>query len=72
MLGRGADDDKMSVAHTAWLFDALSDAQLAIVPNTSHAIAFERPGLVAQLIRDFLDHPARTPTMMPARRRPPN
>ena len=66
-----ADDDKMSVAHTAALFDALPDAQLAIVPNTSHAIGFERPDLVARLIRDFLDHPARTPTMMPARRHTP-
>ncbi len=66
-----ADDDKMSVAHTAALFDALPDAQLAIVPNTSHGIAFERPDLVAQLIRDFFDHPARTPTLMPARRHTP-
>lgn len=67
-----ADDDKMSVAHTAALFEALADAQLAILPNTSHAIAFERPDLVAQLTRDFFDHPVRTPTMMPARRHTPD
>jgi pimeloyl-ACP methyl ester carboxylesterase len=66
-----ADDDKMSTAHTASLFEALPNAQLAIVPNTSHAIAGEKPALVAQLIADFLEHPDRTQTRMPARRHTP-
>jgi pimeloyl-ACP methyl ester carboxylesterase len=63
-----ADDDKVGVAHTASLYDVLPTAQLAIVPNTSHGILFEKPALVAQLIVDFLAHPARAATIMPARR----
>ena len=66
-----ADDDKVAAAHTASLYDALPNAQLAIVPNTSHGIVFEKPALVAQLISDFLDQPQRAETIMPARRRPP-
>ncbi len=63
-----ADDDKMSIEHTAALYRALPNAQLAIVPNTSHAIAFEKPALVAQLISDFVEQPDRAPAVMPALR----
>lgn len=64
-----ADDAKVGVAHTASLYDALPIAKLAIVPNTSHGLPFEKPALVARLILEFLDHPARAQTVMSARRR---
>jgi pimeloyl-ACP methyl ester carboxylesterase len=40
---------------TLKLFDALPNAQLAIIPGGTHGMPFEKPSLVAQLIRDFLD-----------------
>ena len=33
---------------------ALPDAQLAVVPGTSHALPMEKPELVNRLILDFL------------------
>jgi pimeloyl-ACP methyl ester carboxylesterase len=41
-----ADDDKVGTAHTSSLYETLPNAQLAIVPNTSHGILFEKPALV--------------------------
>jgi len=63
-----ADDDKVNTAHSASLYDTLPTAQLAVVPNPSHGIVYEKPSLVAQLIIDFFDHPQRAATLMPARR----
>ena len=50
-----ADDDLVSISHLEAMRDALPDAQLAIVPGTSHALPLEKPALTAQLILEFLD-----------------
>ena len=39
----GADDDLVPTTHTVALYDSLPDAQLAIVPNSSHLVAFNNP-----------------------------
>ena len=65
-----ADDDAFPVAHTVSLYDALPNAQLAIVPNSSHLLAFEHPEAIAVLIRTFFQHPQRRATRFPMRRRP--
>jgi pimeloyl-ACP methyl ester carboxylesterase len=49
-----ADDDCLTIEHAAAMRDALPDAQLAVVPGTSHALPFEKRDLVNVLILDFL------------------
>jgi pimeloyl-ACP methyl ester carboxylesterase len=65
-----SDDDFWPTGHTIDLYDALPDAQLAIVPNSSHMLVFEQPDLVAQLLTAFFDHPGRAATLRPNRRQP--
>ena len=50
-----ADGDvTLSIEHAAAMARALPDAQLAVVPGTSHAVPMEKPELVNRLILDFL------------------
>ena len=49
------DDDAVSMAHTVALYQALPAGQLAVVPGASHLVPIEKPDLVNQLVRDFLD-----------------
>ena len=56
------DDDVVTVEHAAAMAQAIPDAQLAVVPNTSHALPMEKPDLVLRLLRDFLA--AEQPTKM--------
>jgi pimeloyl-ACP methyl ester carboxylesterase len=48
------DHDIPSVEHADDIRNRLADAQLAIVPGTSHALPMEKPDLVNRLILDFL------------------
>jgi pimeloyl-ACP methyl ester carboxylesterase len=57
------DDDICSVEHAAAVARAIPDAQLAVVPNTSHGLPMEKPALLAQLIVEFLA-PEQPPKMM--------
>jgi pimeloyl-ACP methyl ester carboxylesterase len=51
------DDDIVKVEHSATLAATLPDAQLAVIPGTSHMAPLEKPDLVNRLILDFLsDH----------------
>lgn len=61
------DDDLVTLEHTIELYRALPDGQLAIVPETTHLLLFEKPELCTALVRDFLTLPP-TPTLMPIRR----
>jgi pimeloyl-ACP methyl ester carboxylesterase len=63
------DDDLMTLAHTASLYESLRQGQLAIVPGTSHAVVMEKPELVGLLIRSFLSDPGKPKTHLPVRRR---
>ena len=62
-----ADDDLMTLAHAVALFDALPDAELAVVPGTSHFLTQEKPHLVNALMLDFLTNEP-VPTVAPIRR----
>ncbi|HEX4819421.1 MAG TPA: alpha/beta hydrolase [Acidimicrobiales bacterium] len=62
------DDDCIHHAHTVELFERIPDAQLAIVPGTSHFLFMEKPALVNQLITDFLTETAPPATVFPMRR----
>ena len=51
------DDNIVTVEHSAALAATLPDAQLAVVPGSSHMVPLEKPVLVNRLILDFLsDH----------------
>jgi pimeloyl-ACP methyl ester carboxylesterase len=63
------DDDCIGHAHTVELFERIADAQLAVVPGTSHFLQFEKPALVNQLILDFLAETEPPATMLPMRRK---
>jgi pimeloyl-ACP methyl ester carboxylesterase len=64
-----ADDDVMTLAHAVAMYEALPDAELAVVPGTSHFLTQEKPHLVNALLLDFL---TRDPvaTVAPVRRAP--
>ena len=62
-----ADDDLVTLEHSLALYRGLADAELAVLPATSHLLLFEQPDLCTRLVADFLTA-GRTPTMMPVRR----
>jgi pimeloyl-ACP methyl ester carboxylesterase len=49
-----ADDDLTTLEHTIAMYRALPNAELAIVPGTSHFLTQEKPHLVNALLLDFL------------------
>ena len=62
------DDDCIHHSHTVELFERIPDAQLAVVPGTSHFLQLEKPALVNQLILEFLAETAPPTTVFPMRR----
>ncbi len=48
------DDDAVALEHTVALYRGIPDAELAVVPGTSHVLILEKPQLVARLVLDFL------------------
>jgi pimeloyl-ACP methyl ester carboxylesterase len=62
------DDDAMTLEHTAAMYEALQESQLAVVPGTSHVLALEKPDLVNRLILDYLAETGPPETMVPIRR----
>lgn len=64
------DDDLPALEHTVALYRAVPDAELAVVPGTSHALFVEKPDLVNRIVLDFLGNDP-IPTMLPLRRAHP-
>jgi pimeloyl-ACP methyl ester carboxylesterase len=69
-LVMAADDDIVTLEHTLALYRGMRDAQLAIIPGTSHLLLHEKPQLCIRLVTDFLIAEP-TPTLMPIRRAAP-
>jgi pimeloyl-ACP methyl ester carboxylesterase len=65
-----SDDDLMTPAHAVEMYEALPNAELAILPGTSHFLTQEKPHLVNQLVLDFLSNDP-VQTVAPIRRAPP-
>lgn len=61
------DDDAVAMEHTLELYRALPDAELAVVPGTTHTLLIEKPQLCTGLVEAFLSGPP-APTHMPIRR----
>jgi pimeloyl-ACP methyl ester carboxylesterase len=51
MLG---DDDEVTLEHAIAMYRALQDAELMVVPGTSHGLLVEKPELCNTVIVDFL------------------
>jgi pimeloyl-ACP methyl ester carboxylesterase len=62
-----ADDDVMTLDHAVQMFHALPNAELAVVPGTSHFLTQEKPDLVNAIVLDFLTHEP-VPTVAAIRR----
>ena len=63
------DDDVVALEHTVALFRGIPDAELAVVPGTSHVLIMEKPDRVADVVLGFLVADP-VPTIAPIRRRP--
>jgi pimeloyl-ACP methyl ester carboxylesterase len=61
------DDDEVTLEHTIALYRGLGDAELAVVPGTSHGLLVEKPTLCNSIIVDFLTTDP-VPTLAPIRR----
>jgi pimeloyl-ACP methyl ester carboxylesterase len=61
-----SDDDIIHLDHTISVYRAIPDAQLAIVPGTSHTLLFEKPRLCTSLVAGFLTGEPKP--LMPVRR----
>ena len=48
------DDDEVRLEHAIAMFRSLPEAELAVVPGTSHGLLVEKPGLCNLLITEFL------------------
>jgi pimeloyl-ACP methyl ester carboxylesterase len=64
-----SDDDLVTLAHAVEMYDALPNAELAIVPGTSHFLTQEKPDLVNKIVVDFLTTEP-VATVAPIRRAP--
>jgi len=53
-LVMAADRDLMTLEHTLALFQALPNAQLCVVPGTTHALLFEKAAAVNAAVLRFL------------------
>jgi pimeloyl-ACP methyl ester carboxylesterase len=62
-----ADDEEVMLEHTVEMYRSLPDADLAIIPGTSHGLLHEKPGLCNVTIVEFLTTDP-TPTIAPVRR----
>jgi len=67
-LVMAGDDDVATLAHTASLYESIPDAQLCIVPGTSHSLLKERTKECARTIRRFLTSDLPVETRLPLRR----
>jgi pimeloyl-ACP methyl ester carboxylesterase len=64
MLG---DDDEVVLEHAIACYRAIPDAELAVIPGTSHGLLHEKPELCNSMLVQFLvDDPV--PTIAPVRR----
>lgn len=64
-----SDDDLVTMQHVVEMYDAIPNAELAVVPGTSHFLTQEKPDLVNRIVVDFLTLEP-VPLVAPIRRAP--
>jgi pimeloyl-ACP methyl ester carboxylesterase len=62
-----ADDDEVVLEHAIGMYRGLPDAELSVVPGTSHGLLHEKPALCNRIMLDFLTTDP-VPTIAPVRR----
>jgi pimeloyl-ACP methyl ester carboxylesterase len=62
------DDDEVRLEHAVAMYRAIPDAELMVVPGTSHGLLIEKPDLCNNVIIEFLTEDP-IPTMAPIRRK---
>jgi pimeloyl-ACP methyl ester carboxylesterase len=65
-----ADDDEVRLEHAVEMYRAIRDAELMVVPGTSHGLLVEKPDLCNEIILTFLSSDP-VSTMAPVRRANP-
>jgi pimeloyl-ACP methyl ester carboxylesterase len=68
VLVMSGDDDVTNLSHTIQMYEAIPEAQLAIVPGASHAVLKERTKECVQIIERFFRGPIPPRTKYPLRR----
>jgi len=68
ILVMSGDDDVVALSHTCSMYLSLPEAQLSIIPGTSHAVLKERTRESCRIIRHFLTAPLPPVTLQPVRR----
>jgi pimeloyl-ACP methyl ester carboxylesterase len=61
------DDDEVTLEHAIATYRAIPNAELAVVPGTSHGLLVEKPDLVNAMLLDFLTQEP-VATLAPIRR----
>jgi pimeloyl-ACP methyl ester carboxylesterase len=64
-----SDDDLVTMTHAVEMYEALPNAELAVVPGTSHFLTQEKSHLVNAIVMDFLTNEP-VATVAPIRRAP--
>jgi pimeloyl-ACP methyl ester carboxylesterase len=62
-----ADDDEVTLEHATEMYRSIPNAELAIIPGTSHGLLHEKPGVCNAVIVEFLTHDP-VSTIAPVRR----
>jgi pimeloyl-ACP methyl ester carboxylesterase len=62
------DDDEVNLEHAIAMYRGIPDAELAVVPGTSHGLLHEKPALCNTIIVDFLTGRV-VPSLLPIRRK---
>jgi pimeloyl-ACP methyl ester carboxylesterase len=68
VLVMAGDDDVATLSHTCSMYEAIREAQLAIVPGTSHMLLKERTKECVRIIDHFLGSKLPPVTLAPMRR----
>ncbi len=68
VLVMAGDDDVATLSHTCSMYEAIPDAQLAILPGTSHMLLKERTKDSVRIIEHFLSEKSPPVTFAPLRR----
>lgn len=72
VLVMAGDDDVTTLDHLGAMYEAIPNAQLAILPGTSHGVLKERTKLSTWVIRSFLQSTLPPSTRAPIRRQENN
>ncbi len=71
ILVMSGDDDVARLSHTVAMYEAIPEAQLAVLPGASHSVLKEQPKTCVRMIERFLLGPVPPETRAPLRRARP-